>query len=63
MRGVVVAAAMMAAVSGARAADMPDLPYLRGSFTDGLTVANANWQGVHADQAPVVQLSVLKSEN
>lgn len=47
MRGVVVAAAMMAAVSGARAADMPDLPYLRGSFTDGLTTANANWQGVY----------------
>src|SRR5215831_1424722 len=47
MRGVVVAAAMLAAVSGAQAADMPDLPYLRGSFTDGLTMVNANWQGVY----------------
>jgi outer membrane immunogenic protein len=47
MRGLVAAVAMLGAVSGARAADMPDLPILRGSFTDGLTSANVNWQGVY----------------
>jgi outer membrane immunogenic protein len=48
MRGVVVAAAMMlGAVTVAQAADMPDLPILRGSFTDGLTTSRVNWQGVY----------------
>jgi outer membrane immunogenic protein len=45
MRGLVVAAMVLGAVSGAKAADMPDLPILRGSFTDGLTTASVNWQG------------------
>jgi outer membrane immunogenic protein len=49
MRGVVVTAAMMlGAVTVAQAADMPDLPILRGSFTDGLTTARVNWEGVYA---------------
>jgi len=44
---VVVAAVMMAAVSGARAADLPDLPILRGGFTDGLTTSKVNWEGFY----------------
>src|SRR5260221_3834883 len=51
MRGVVVvvvvAAVMMAAVSSARAADLPDLPILRGGFTDGLTTSKVNWEGFY----------------
>src|SRR6266705_977345 len=46
MRGVVVAAAvMLGTISGARAADLPDLPILRGGFTDGLTTSRVNWEG------------------
>ena len=45
MRGLLLAAAMLGMVSAAHAADMPDLPILRGSFTDGLTRSNVNWQG------------------
>ena len=33
--------------SVAQAADMPDLPFLRGSFTDGLSTARVNWQGYY----------------
>src|ERR1044072_2756775 len=45
MRRLMVAAAMLGTVSAAHAADMPDLPILRGSFTDGLTSARPIWQG------------------
>ncbi|MHC4041130.1 outer membrane protein [Bradyrhizobium sp. 23AC] len=45
MRGLLLAAAMLGTVSAAHAADMPDLPILRGSFTDGLTRSSVNWQG------------------
>lgn len=45
MRRLLLAAAMLGTVSAAHAADMPDLPILRGSFTDGLTSARPNWQG------------------
>ncbi|MCP3394714.1 outer membrane beta-barrel protein [Bradyrhizobium sp. CCGB12] len=45
MRRLMVAAAMLGTVSAAHAADMPDLPILRGSFTDGLTRSAVNWQG------------------
>lgn len=47
MRRLMVAAAMLGTVSAAHAADMPDLPILRGSFTDGLTSARPNWQGYY----------------
>lgn len=47
MRGFLLAAIMFGAVSGAQAADMPDLPILRGAFTDGLTTTRAYWQGVY----------------
>jgi opacity protein-like surface antigen len=41
-------AAMLGTVSAAQAADMPDLPVLRGSFTDGLSNSRPNWQGYYA---------------
>ncbi|MCK1421071.1 porin family protein [Bradyrhizobium sp. 180] len=47
MRRLMVAAAMLGTVSAANAADMPDLPILRGSFTDGLTRSGVNWQGFY----------------
>jgi outer membrane immunogenic protein len=48
MRGVVVATAvMLGAMSAARAADLPDLPILRGGFTDGLTTSRINWEGFY----------------
>jgi outer membrane immunogenic protein len=45
MRRFLLAAVMFGAVSGAQAADMPDLPILRGAFTDGLTSSRVIWQG------------------
>ena len=47
MRGLLLAAVMLGTVSAAHAADMPDLPILRGSFTDGLTRSAVNWQGFY----------------
>jgi len=47
MRRFLVAAAIFGAASGAQAADMPDLPILRGSFTDGLSTSKVNWQGFY----------------
>jgi opacity protein-like surface antigen len=47
MRRLVVAAMMFGAVTGARAADLSDLPILRGSYTDGLTTSSVNWQGFY----------------
>lgn len=45
MRRLLLAAAMLGTVSAAHAADLPDLPVLRGGFTDGLSNASVNWQG------------------
>jgi outer membrane immunogenic protein len=47
MRRLLLAAMMFGAVSGAQAADMPDLPILRGAFTDGLSSTRATWQGYY----------------
>jgi outer membrane immunogenic protein len=47
MRRFLLAAVMIGAASVAQAADMPDLPILRGGFTDGLSRANVNWAGVY----------------
>jgi outer membrane immunogenic protein len=46
MRRLLLAAVMFGAVSGAQAADLPDLPILRGGFADGLTT-RVNWQGYY----------------
>ncbi len=47
MRRLVLVAAMWGAVSAAHAADLPDLPVLRGAYTDGLTTSHVNWQGFY----------------
>jgi outer membrane immunogenic protein len=47
MRRLVVAAMISGAVSGAHAADLSDLPILRGSFTEGLTTSHVNWEGFY----------------
>jgi opacity protein-like surface antigen len=47
MRRLLLVAVMCGVVSGAHAADMPDLPFLRGSFTEGLSTSRANWQGFY----------------
>ncbi|SHL24522.1 outer membrane insertion C-terminal signal [Bradyrhizobium lablabi] len=48
MRRLLLAAVMFGAVSGAQAADMPDLPILRGAYTDGLSSPRVSWQGFYA---------------
>lgn len=47
MRRLLLAAVMLGTVSAARAADLSDLPILRGSFTDGLSKASHNWDGFY----------------
>ena len=47
MRRFLLVAVLCGAVTGAQAADMPDLPFLRGSFTDGLSTTQVNWQGFY----------------
>jgi len=46
MRRFLLVAVVCGAASGAQAADMPDLPFLRGSFTEGPS-ARVNWQGFY----------------
>ncbi|MCL2716494.1 MAG: outer membrane beta-barrel protein [Alphaproteobacteria bacterium] len=47
MRKYWLVAAMVGAVSAAQAADLPDVPVLRGGFTDGLPASRINWQGFY----------------
>lgn len=47
MRRLWLVAAVFGSVSAAHAADMPDLPVLRGSFTDGLSTTAHNWDGTY----------------
>jgi opacity protein-like surface antigen len=47
MRRFLLVAMVCGAVTGAQAADMPDLPFLRGSVTEGLSSARVNWQGFY----------------
>jgi outer membrane immunogenic protein len=48
MRRFLLAAVTFGAVSGAQAADLSDLPILRGSFPGGLSTATRNWDGWYA---------------
>jgi outer membrane immunogenic protein len=41
------AAVMLGAASGAQAADLPDLPILRGGISDGLNSSQVIWQGFY----------------
>jgi outer membrane immunogenic protein len=47
MRRFLLAAVMCGMAAGAQAADLSDLPVLRGAFTDGLTSSRVNWAGVY----------------
>jgi outer membrane immunogenic protein len=47
MRRFLLSVVMCVAVSAAQAADLSDLPILRGAYTDGLTTTRVNWQGVY----------------
>ncbi|MGY3620920.1 outer membrane protein [Bradyrhizobium sp. USDA 10063] len=47
MRRFLLAVVMCGAVTSAQAADLPDLPVLRGSFTDGLSTSRAYWEGLY----------------
>ncbi len=47
MRRLLLVAVMCGAASVAQAADMPDLPFLRGSVTEGLSTSTVNWQGFY----------------
>jgi outer membrane immunogenic protein len=47
MRRFLLAMVMCGAVSCAHAADLSELPILRGSYTDGLTRSRVNWEGFY----------------
>src|SRR5258708_35342382 len=47
MRRLVLAAVMVVAAHGALAADMPDLPALRGFVNDGPPATRTSWQGFY----------------
>jgi outer membrane immunogenic protein len=48
MRRFLLAAVMFGTAFAARAADLPDLPVLRGSFPAGLSTTTRNWDGWYA---------------
>jgi outer membrane immunogenic protein len=48
MRRLLLAAVVLGTVQSAQAADLPDLPVLRGALTDGLSTSRVNWQGFYA---------------
>jgi opacity protein-like surface antigen len=47
MRRLLLAAALFGAVQSAQAADLPDLPILRGAVSEGLSTSRVNWQGYY----------------
>lgn len=47
MRRLLLAAALFGAVQGAQAADLSDLPILRGAVSEGLSSSRVNWQGFY----------------
>jgi opacity protein-like surface antigen len=47
MRSLVLAAVVSGVVSAAHAADLPDLPILRGGLTEGLSTSSVNWDGFY----------------
>jgi outer membrane immunogenic protein len=47
MRRFLLAVVMCGVAAGAQAADLSDLPILRGGLTEGLSKSSVNWQGVY----------------
>jgi outer membrane immunogenic protein len=47
MRKFLMVVAMLGAAHSAQAADMPDLPVLRGAFPEGVSSSQVNWQGYY----------------
>jgi opacity protein-like surface antigen len=47
MRSLVLAVVLSGVVSAAHAADLPDLPILRGGLTEGLSTSRVNWEGYY----------------
>jgi opacity protein-like surface antigen len=47
MRRFLLTVMMCGVAAGAQAADLSDLPILRGSYTEGLTSSRVNWQGFY----------------
>jgi outer membrane immunogenic protein len=47
MRRLLLVTVMCGAASVTQAADMPDLPFLRGSVSEGLSRGSVNWQGYY----------------
>ena len=47
MRSLVLAVVISGVVSAAQAADLPDLPILRGGLSDGLSSSRVNWDGFY----------------
>ncbi len=47
MRSLMVAVSVVGMVSAAQAADLPDLPILRGGLTEGLATSRVNWDGYY----------------
>src|SRR4051794_21621152 len=47
MRGLLVVAAIVATTQLAQAADLPELPVLRGAVSEGLSFSSINWQGYY----------------
>src|ERR1044072_2021832 len=47
MRRCLLAVVMCGIAAGAQAADLPDLPILRGGLTEGFSRSSVNWQGVY----------------
>jgi outer membrane immunogenic protein len=47
MRRFLLAVVMCGVAAGAQAADLSELPVLRGAFTEGLSRSSVNWQGVY----------------
>ena len=47
MRRLMLAAILTSAISGAQAADLSDIPILRGPVSEGLSSSSVNWQGFY----------------
>ena len=47
MRLILLAAVMCGVAAGAQAADLSDLPILRGAVSDGMMTSRVNWQGFY----------------